>query len=76
MTEQTQAADYNILVADSHVSRIGEVVDALKAAGFQVSKVAPQIGTVSGSIDPERAEGLRSIAGVETVLPNRTFKAI
>jgi hypothetical protein len=76
VAQQTQLAEYNILIADSHLSRISEVADALTSAGFHVAKVMPHTGTVSGTIDPQRAEALRQVAGVEMVVPNRTFKAL
>ena len=47
--------------------RIGEVVDALRAAGLQVGQVLEAIGQVTGSVREDRLDALSALDGVQRV---------
>ena len=49
---------------------IYDVVNDLRAAGFDVDQVLESIGTVTGGAHPQTADRLRSVPGVADVSPD------
>jgi hypothetical protein len=64
----------SVSVADGSMDRFPEVVRRLKDAGLDVEQELGEIGVVTGSIDPEKAESLRKIEGVSHVERSREFR--
>lgn len=64
----------SVSVADGSMDRFSEVVRRLKEAGLDVEQELGEIGVVTGSIDPEKAESLREIEGVSHVERSREFR--
>jgi hypothetical protein len=56
-----------VSVADSHLSRMEEVVAACRAAGLEMEHALDQIGTITGVVDPGRIADLLRIPGVAAV---------
>lgn len=61
--------DLLIVVDQSHVARLGEVVERLRAAGVDVHDANDLVGTVTGSIDDQVVElsTLETVDGVDIV---------
>jgi hypothetical protein len=49
------------------VCTVGDVAEALRAAGMQVDQVLDDIGMVTGSIDDDAEQSVRTVAGVPSV---------
>ncbi len=64
----------SVSVGDGSMDRFSEVVRLLKGAGLDVEQELEEIGVVTGSIDPEKAESLREIEGVSHVERSREFR--
>jgi hypothetical protein len=64
----------SVSVAEGSMDRFSEVVRHLKEAGLDVEQELGEIGVVTGSIDPEKAESLREIEGVSHVERSREFR--
>ena len=64
----------SVSVADDSMDRFSEVVRRLKDAGLDVEQELEEIGVVTGSIDPEKADSLREIEGVSHVERSREFR--
>jgi hypothetical protein len=64
----------SVSVADGSMDRFSDVVRRLKEAGLDVEQELGEIGVVTGSIDPEKAESLREIEGVSHVERSREFR--
>jgi hypothetical protein len=64
----------SVAVADGSMDRFSEVVRRLREAGLDVERELEEIGVVTGSIDPEKAESLREIEGVSHVERSREFR--
>jgi hypothetical protein len=64
----------SVSVADSSADGFSEVVRRLKDAGLDVEQELAEIGVVTGSIDPEKAESLREIEGVSHVERSQEFR--
>lgn len=64
----------SVSVADGSLDRFSEVVRRLKDAGLDAEQELEEIGVVTGSIDPEKAESLREIEGVSGVERSRGFQ--
>ena len=64
----------SVSVADGSMNRFSEVVRRLKDAGLEVEQELEEIGVVTGSIDPEKAESLREIEGVSHVERSREYR--
>lgn len=67
-------ANVSVSVADASIDRFSEVVRRLEAAGLNIDQELKEIGVVTGSIDPEKAESLREIEGVSHVERSRDFQ--
>lgn len=64
----------SVSVSDDHVDHFPEVVEGVRAAGLEVAQELDLIGVVSGSIEEERMDDLRSVPGVAAVEPDREFQ--
>ena len=56
-----------VSVADSHLEKMPEVAEGLRAAGLDISHVLNAAGTITGSVDPSKVDSLKKIAGVSAV---------
>ncbi|MGH8906456.1 MAG: hypothetical protein ACRD0K_08060 [Egibacteraceae bacterium] len=56
-----------ITIADSHLSRIDQVVARLEAAGLTTERVLRVTGIVIGSVAESNLSALRAVPGVATV---------
>ncbi len=56
-----------ISVDDEHLPKMRQVVERCQAAGLRVDQALDQIGTITGSIQPGKMDGLSRIAGVAGV---------
>ncbi|MGE0136159.1 MAG: hypothetical protein AB7L91_19535 [Dehalococcoidia bacterium] len=59
--------DIVVVVTGDHRARIGQVADALRAAGMQVVQVLDVIGQITGAVAEERLDDLRDVPGVQRV---------
>jgi hypothetical protein len=66
--------DVAISVTDDSLSRMPEVVAALRAAGLVVDDVLEALGMVTGSIDPEAFGSLAAVPGVAEVERQRVIR--
>lgn len=64
----------SVSVADGSLGRFSEVVRRLEEAGLETEQELEEIGVVTGSISPEKAESLREIEGVSGVESSRGFQ--
>jgi hypothetical protein len=64
-----------LVIEETHLDRLSEVVERLKRAGLQIDNVAESIGTVSGTIDEERAADIALVYGVAMVERSRVRRA-
>lgn len=60
-------------VSESHRGALDDIAAAATAAGMDVDACLPEIGVVSGLIEADGIDRLRTIAGVEDVQPDATF---
>lgn len=74
--EESDAKKSGVLVsvADSHLERIPELADELRAAGLKIDHVLNAAGTITGSINPSRLDDLRDIPGVSAVEIERSYQ--
>jgi AAA+ superfamily predicted ATPase len=56
-----------VTVDREHTSAIGDVADALRAAGMQVDQVLEAAGMVTGTIDADAESALTDVEGVASV---------
>ena len=70
---QADSARSRVLVSidDEHAGDPQLIVQRLRAAGLQIEATMEALGTVAGSIDPERIDVLRAVEGVVDVEPAR-----
>jgi hypothetical protein len=59
--------DVIVTVAGEHREQIEQVADALRTAGLQVTQVLAQIGQVTGTVQGDRLDALRTVDGVQSV---------
>jgi hypothetical protein len=59
--------DVNVAIADEHLDDVSAVLRRLTAAGLEVHRTLPTIGTVTGAIDQDRLDALREVEGVTAV---------
>lgn len=64
----------SVSVAEGSMNRFSEVARRLKDAGLDVEQELEEIGVVTGSIDPQKAESLREIEGVAHVERSQEFR--
>jgi hypothetical protein len=50
-----------------HASTVSDVAEALRAAGMQVEQVLDAIGMVTGTIEEDAEQSVRTVAGVQSV---------
>lgn len=63
----------SVSIEDQHLDRVEEVVKRVKRAGMSVEEVMEGVGIVTGSIEPEKLDSLRGVAGVAHVEASRHF---
>jgi UDP-N-acetylmuramate-alanine ligase len=63
-----------ISVADDHLDRFSEVVKEVEDAGMEVEQRMEDLGVLAGTIDSEKVEPLRQVAGVSHVEESRRFQ--
>ena len=62
-----------ISVRDSHLGSLDEIAKPAEQAGMEVDARMPNIGVVSGLIEPDRVDNLRAIEGVQDVEEDKKF---
>jgi hypothetical protein len=63
-----------ISVADDHLDRFSEVVKDIEDAGMEVEQRMEDLGVLAGTIDSEKVEPLRQVAGASHVEVSRRFQ--
>jgi hypothetical protein len=63
-----------VSVADSHLERMPEVADELRAAGLDISHVLNTTGTITGSMDSSKVDDLKGIPGVSAVEVEQSYQ--
>jgi UDP-N-acetylmuramate-alanine ligase len=63
-----------ISVADDHLDRFSEVVKDVEDVGMEVEQRMEDLGVLAGTIDSEKVEPLRRVAGVSHVEESRRFQ--
>ncbi len=63
-----------ISVADDHLDRFSEVVKGVEDVGMEVEQRMEDLGVLTGTIDSEKIEPLRGVAGVSHVEESRRFQ--
>lgn len=63
MAKQT----YIITVDDEHRRDLGTVSQRLRAAGLDVHSELQSLGAITGAIEPEKADALAQVEGVQHV---------
>ncbi len=61
----------SLSVSDSHLKHLGKVAKAVKKVGMKVEQQHDALGVLTGSIDADKVERLRRIAGVSSVEEER-----
>ncbi|MCG2622370.1 hypothetical protein LVY72_10630 [Arthrobacter sp. I2-34] len=56
----------SVTVEQDHLSMIGDVAEALRARGMQVTQVL-QSGFITGSVSEDCRQALAAVSGVQTV---------
>jgi hypothetical protein len=56
-----------VSVADDHLDKVSTVLTGLRQVGLVVDAVHAELGTVTGSIAPDRFNRLRTVPGVAVV---------
>ena len=63
-----------VVIADSGLARLPEVVAGLRAAGLRVDEVLDSVGVVTGSVPTGLVTALTEIDGVEGIEPVTAFQ--
>ncbi|MFC5289819.1 hypothetical protein ACFPM7_22425 [Actinokineospora guangxiensis] len=63
-----------VVIADSGLARLPEVVAGLRAAGLRVDEVLDSVGVVTGSVPTGLVSALTEIDGVEGIEPVTGFQ--
>lgn len=63
-----------VLLADSGLARLPEVVAGLEAAGLLVEEVLDAVGVITGTIEHGAISALLAIDGVDGIEPATTFR--
>ena len=74
MAKTQTETDVVISVADSHLAHFENVVKQLRSKGLKVASAMEQIGTISGSITPEKLDALSKVKGVAAVERSQTYQ--
>jgi hypothetical protein len=61
----------NVVVAETHLERIDEVVSGLRAAGLRDISVLEAVGLIQGVAGEDTLAGLGAVAGVSAVERSR-----
>jgi hypothetical protein len=64
----------SLTISDTHRQCVGDVVKAVRAAGMRVEQRLDEIGVLIGTIDENKLDGLRRVAGVDSVEADRSFQ--
>jgi hypothetical protein len=67
--------DVTVRLERSSADRLDEIVRALESSGLRNLDVHQRFLLVNGSVDAERIDQLRGIAGVASVREDQTYKA-
>ena len=73
-SESAKKSGVLISVADSHLERMPEVADQLRAVGCDISHVLNAAGTITGSMDASKVEDLKGVPGVAAVELERSYQ--
>ncbi|MBD2020765.1 ketohydroxyglutarate aldolase [Leptolyngbya sp. FACHB-36] len=63
-----------VSVADSHLDRILDVAEGLRAAGLQVQQIMDAIGVIIGTCEAEQVGALSQVAGVAHIEKAQGFQ--
>ncbi|GGS55871.1 MULTISPECIES: ketohydroxyglutarate aldolase [Actinokineospora] len=63
-----------VVLADSGLARLPEVVAGLEAAGLRVDEVLDSVGVISGAVAVDAVSALAEVDGVEAIEPITTFQ--
>lgn len=63
-----------VVLADSGLARLPEVVAGLEAAGMLVDEVLDSIGVITGSVARTAVSALSEVDGVEGIEPVATYQ--
>lgn len=70
----SEKVDVTIRIDPSEVSRLDDIVQALKARGLDRVERHERFMIVNGSIDADAVAALRTVGGVASVREDRTYK--
>lgn len=74
MRAATEKASLVVTVDDEHSDRVSEVADRLRAAGMIVENLMEALGTITGSIEPDKVELISRVEGVSNVETAQDFE--
>ena len=63
-----------VSVDESHRRRLGAVARELTGRGMAVAATLDALGAITGTVDADRLDGLRSVPGVAAVEPARRYR--
>ncbi|HEV2154363.1 hypothetical protein [Bradyrhizobium sp.] len=69
-----EKVDVTIRIEKSDETRMGEIVDALKARGLNDVESHERFMIVNGSVDADALDELRKVKGVASVRRDSTYK--
>lgn len=64
----------SISVDDEHLDKMPEVVKRIKKAGLKVESQLEALGIITGSVDADKQDSIRSIKGVANVEEDRSIQ--
>jgi hypothetical protein len=67
VTKKDKRVQVLVSVDDQHLPKLGQVVERCKAAGLEVEQTLEKIGTLTGSIHPDKIADLSKVAGISSV---------
>jgi hypothetical protein len=69
----SSAGDVSLLVSvdDDHLDRLDDVAAELRAAGMEIQRAMPTLGTITGSVPAAHVEDIRAVKGVADVESGR-----
>ncbi|GAA4426051.1 hypothetical protein ACFQV2_16015 [Actinokineospora soli] len=63
-----------VVLADSGMARLPEVVAGLEAAGMEIDEVLDSVGVITGAVPAAAVTALTAVDGVEGIEPVTTFQ--
>jgi hypothetical protein len=69
-----EKVDVLVSLSDEHVPAIDEVAGKLRDAGMEVQRSLPEIGTITGRVDPSKLKSLGDVEGVAALEEARSFE--